>query len=190
MRPRDVLVGAGVLALAAGVAVVVDPGLAAIVDAQRTLVYAVGAITALFALGAIQRRRRATIEQAETPDPEDRATLRSPGDDVDAALRTGNVGPRTRAAPGGDSLRDRVRTVAVARLVDRENCTPEAAESMLEAGTWTDDPLAAAYFSQEHRAQLQEGYATRLRAFLGRTPSEADYARHAIAELVPEGSRW
>jgi hypothetical protein len=184
---RRLLVALGVLALAAGIAVAVEPALAAYLTASRALVYLPAVLLALFAVGAIQRRRQTPTEAAETGDPEDRVEFDRPGAAVDRALALGRVGPRTRAAPQTTTLRERIRPVAIAEISRRENCSREAAARALEEGTWTDDPVAASYFAPGIGVGQAEWAPSFLRPFVADEPSQAERARRAIAELAPLG---
>jgi hypothetical protein len=184
---RRLLVAIGVLALAGGIAVAVEPALAAYLAASQTLVYLPAILLALFAVGAIQRRRETPVEAAETGDPEDRVEFDRPGAEVDRELALGRVGPRTLAAPQSSTLRERIRPVAIAEISRRENCSREAAEEILREGTWTDDRVAASYFAPGVQIEQATWAPSFLRPFVSKEPTQAERARRAIAELAPLG---
>ncbi|MFB6256734.1 MAG: hypothetical protein ABEH58_08450, partial [Haloplanus sp.] len=93
-------------------------------------------------LRAVGERRSATIEGARPADVEDGVPTPVPGDDVDELL-----GAAARAPlPDEEArLRRRLREVAVAAVARRDGVSRTAAAERVEAGTWTEDPVAAAF---------------------------------------------
>jgi hypothetical protein len=56
-------------------------------------------------------------------------------------------GHSQRGAADRDAVRERLRELAVAHLVRETGASTAAAHDRLDAGTWTDDPVAAALFT-------------------------------------------
>lgn len=84
--------------------------------------------------------RRATDVEA----PERRHRVPVPGDDVDEQLDVAG-GWRGRGVTVREKVRDRLRAALVETLVLRENYTEATATDLVDEGTWTDDPVAAAF---------------------------------------------
>ena len=142
MRPLAVV---GVLAVAVGLLAALDRGIAAAISptsAVVTLIGVLGVVQGVRYANARRDRRRLLTDPGE---PERRAPAAVPGSDLDERIaRVANP------APGGyrdrRDLRDRVREVAVDAVARDRNCSPEAAATAVDDGTWSDDPVAAAFF--------------------------------------------
>lgn len=146
MNRRTALLAAGTAAAAVGLALAFAPGVAAAPSLSPDAPLLVGALAV--AAGAVRARAllRADAGAFDLPDPERARPVAVPGaafDDLLADL------PETPVA--GDQRRLKVRRdlrrAAVAALTRCHGVEPDAAEEMLEAGTWTDDPLAAELFA-------------------------------------------
>lgn len=143
-------VGGGCTALGIGALVVPstpDAGPLALVGALLV----VGTIGVALSIGRLStRRERPTPAGGEQP-----ATV--PGEAFDECLRSipaySDRGADRRAA-----VRERLRAVAVDRIVADTGCSPETAHERLDSGSWTDDPVAAALFTDapsSTRAQVR-----------------------------------
>lgn len=153
MRTRSLVAGVGVVAVLGGLAALagfVVPGL----NATFLFVTVVGLVAGVQGLRYALGRRNVDYRSTDTGDPELRYRVPTPGDDVDRRL--GGAGGWRRA--GASNLRTRLREAAVESLVLHDNCSPEAAEEHVEAGTWTDDPVAARYLG----ADVPLSWVTRL----------------------------
>lgn len=135
------IVGAGLVLL--GLAFVAVPGLTPPLTLGGTIVTAIGALALVQGLRTVQGRRRADVTQTELPTPERPRELPTPGEEIDAVIESGRV----RYGREGRELRDRLERAAVGALVLEEGLTEDEAWEALETGTWTDDPLAAAHFT-------------------------------------------
>lgn len=149
MNLRDALVALGIAIAIGGIAMVVDPGLAAFVPGPRLLVIVAG-VGILFQGVRIARTRRKT-EFSETETSNFEASLRvpTPGDEIDDILAQTRVvsfaDTRGRSSAQDDAYRE-LRSVAIDTITHRMGCSEGEAAEMLEAGTWTEDPRAAAFF--------------------------------------------
>lgn len=63
-----------------------------------------------------------------------------------------------------ESIRNRLRAVAIARLVRKGSNSPMEAKTEIEAGTWTRDPVAAAFLDSS--SHFVQGLSNRLRYWI------------------------
>lgn len=181
---RRLLFAAGVLAGLLGLALVLVPGIATGVSVSDVLVYALGGLALLLALGRIQRRRKAERREFQTPEPETPVELPAPGDDVDQRLRNlRDLRQRGRFPTERQDLDERLEEVAIRVIARRDDITRAAAERQLQEGSWTDDRLAAAYFAENVELPVGE----RLRIGIRTGSPTGIYARHAIEALARSG---
>jgi uncharacterized repeat protein (TIGR01451 family) len=137
----------GLVAVVTGVVtiLVVHP-LADALPSSFALVVLAGLLAVVSGLWLVRRRYRSRIRFADVPDVEAPIATPAPGTDVDSALhkltryREGTIKYR-------EQLQDRLGETAVAVLRNRANCSREEAIRRLEAGDWTDDASAAAFFA-------------------------------------------
>ncbi|GAA0724611.1 hypothetical protein J2744_002398 [Halorubrum trapanicum] len=153
MRP---LVVAGVLAVAVGLLAALDRGVAAAISPTSTVVTLIGVLGVVQGIRYANARRDRRRLPTDPGEPERRAPAAVPGADLDE-----RIARVASPAPGGyrdrRDLRDRVREVAVDAVARDRNCSREAAEATVDDGTWTDDPVAAAFFD------ARTGYPLRVR---------------------------
>lgn len=181
---RRLLFAAGILAGIFGLVLVFAPGMAAGVGVSDILVYLLGALALLLALGRIRRRRNAERREARLPDPESPVGLPAPGADVDERLRNlRRLTQHSRIQSERQDLDTRLEELAKRVIARREDISREAAENRLREGTWTDDRLAAAYFSESVEVPLGE----RLRLSIRTGSPTGVYASHAIEALAQRG---
>ena len=149
----------------------------------------VGALALLQGARYADERRHTRVRTAETGDPEVRRRLPTPGDgfDADAFPATGTVRYNTRRR-----LRERLREAAVETLVVRGACPPDAAEERVDAGTWTDDPVAANFLGTD---ASRLAFRRRVRLWVRRESAFAHRVRRAVdavnalhAGSVPDGA--
>lgn len=139
--------GGGVAAAVLGLALAVDPALVPGLSPNEALVVVLGAVALLYAGIPLHRRRATERRQAAGPDPETETALEPPGEEYDRLLAAaGSTNPHT--ANRRHRLRRQLLEAAVAAVRRREDCSAEAAREMLAGGTWTNDPLAASYFTR------------------------------------------
>jgi len=141
---RSALAAAGVVAVLVGVAFVLDPGLAAVVEGTDWQVTLLGLLALVQGVRLVAARRHADLDAAETGDPEITASMPVPGASFDDLLADSN-GRNSTARRNREQIRSRLRETAIEVVAWTEGCSRETAADRLEAGTWTDDPLAAAF---------------------------------------------
>lgn len=141
MRPLAVV---GVAAVAVGFVAVANRGVAAALDPSAVVVTLIGALAVVQGVRYANERRGRDRRIADPGEPERRELATVPGADLDE--RIARVADASRGGYASRrELRERVRTVAVAAVARDRNCSTAAAERAVEAGTWTDDPIAAAF---------------------------------------------
>jgi hypothetical protein len=145
----------------------------------------VGVLALLQGLRVARARRHSDIEQAALPDPEAIRRMDTPGEDFDDQLLALGSGRGRGTVRKRETVRSRLEDAALTAIAARENCSRERARERLEDGTWTDDPYAAAFFSDrvEHSPSWREWLRRSLRA---ETPFQrrARRAAAAIADLA------
>ncbi|MFB6104698.1 MAG: hypothetical protein ABEJ57_06395, partial [Halobacteriaceae archaeon] len=177
---RRLLFGAGVAAAVLGLVLIAVPGVAGGVAITELLVYGLGVLALLLAVGALYRRRNTAIAQAETGTPERPTPLPRPGSGVDTRLHNlVRLQSRARLANERTDLDERLEELAIRVIARREDCTRDDARTLLDRGEWTDDRYAAAYFADD----IDVPFRDRVRASLGGSVT-AQTARHAIEALA------
>lgn len=138
--------GIGVVLVLAGVGVVLSPSLAAAIPLTEALLAPVAVVGLLLGVWRIRVRYRTTPSHVSFPLPELPFALPTPGDDLDALVfGYTERGEGTLEYP--ERIGERLREVAIAALVDRDNITRDEAIDRLEEGNWTANQRAAAFFS-------------------------------------------
>lgn len=138
----------GVVLVLAGIGVLVSPEIADAIPLTEALLAPVAVVGLLLGLWRIRVRWQTTPGHLSLPDPEVPFALPTPGDDLDELVYGYTErGEGTLEYP--ERIGERLREVAIAALVDRENITQDEALDRLEAGSWTDNQYAAAYFSSQ-----------------------------------------
>ncbi|MEE6211193.1 hypothetical protein U3A55_13670 [Salarchaeum sp. III] len=178
MNTRRVALAVGVAAVALGVTLVVAPGFAGAFSTNRTAVFALGGLAALLAIRALSTRRAASREAASLPEVESRVTFDRPGTDYIDRIREAASSRLNRDAR---ELRAELRETAVRVLTTYDGYTQDGAESALDAGTWTDDPYAAAFFA---RTTPPRPLRLQLRDVFRGTAAFDHRATRAVAELA------
>lgn len=145
LRRRVVLVG-GLLAAGVGIALAVQPSLPLALDLGDGTVSVLGVIALLYAGVPLYRRYANDRQPVRDPEPETTLSLPSPGEEVDEMLSVA-AGVELTTAKQRLRLRRRLREAATAAIKQRQDCDTETASEMLEAGTWTDDVVAASFFT-------------------------------------------
>lgn len=178
---RRILFVAGVTAGVLGLVLVVAPGLVGGLGVSDILVYLLGIIALLLAIGRVQHRRKAERRETPTGDPETPIGLPSPGDDVNERIRNlSRLTQRSRIQTERQDLDARLEELAVRVLARREDITRDEARDRLTEGTWTDNRKAAAYFSEAVDVPLSE----QVRLSIQTGSPTGVYAIHAIEALA------
>lgn len=159
MNVRRLLSALGLAALGLGLVAIVWPGTIGL-DLDTAVVTLVGLLALVEALRSVQSRRRADLDEATTPDPELSAAVRAPGEDLESAV--GEFLGDRRTYYRGTRAREGLRAAAIAVLTEYEGDTESEAKTGIDAGSWTDDPYAAAFLGGEdaqgpsRRARLRD----------------------------------
>jgi hypothetical protein len=183
---RRGLAGVGAALVLAGVVVTAVPGL----DPGISRTLPPSALTALGALAALAGVAVVVHSPSEASEPEDvtdpAGTRSGPDVDVvgagfDRALADVErlSATRLRESDGPAYLRDRLRRAAVVTVARDRGVDHDRAADLVEDGTWTDDPVAAAFLSRTREAPPR----IRLREALSTTPRAVTRARRTAAEL-------
>ncbi|MDS0293714.1 DUF7269 family protein [Halogeometricum luteum] len=180
MNTGSLAAGVGVVAVLGGLAALagfVVPGL----SATFAFVTVVGVVAGVQGLRYALGRRNVDYRATDTGDPELRYRVPTPGDDADR--RVGSAGGWRRS--GASNLRKRLRGAAVESLVLHDNCSSEAAEGHIDAGTWTDDPVAARYLG----ADVPLPWTTRIGLLVRRESSAPARVARTVAavEAIHDG---
>lgn len=175
---RRALTALGVVVAVIGLFAFVDPTLAGAIFANEFYVSVIGLIALLQAGRVVRDARRSPVDYAETGDPELVEGVPTPGDGFDEALESTHD---VHSFQGMGEVEDRLEQIGPAVLERRLDCSPAEANERLEAGSWTDDPLAAAFFSDEASDRIP--LLTRLRIRWSKRSSFAVRAERAASEL-------
>ncbi|MEY7848172.1 DUF58 domain-containing protein [Natrarchaeobius sp. A-rgal3] len=173
---RVIPVVATVLAFAGGVAVLTGVGTLTLAQASVGII---GAISLIAAFVSFSHRRDAR-QYRSTPDPERRTPASIPGGrltDAIAQFNPHNVGRGyvTRRSVNG------LRSAVTAVLTRFQGRSEEEAAAAIEDGSWTDDPIASAFLSEEIDSPPQSA-RRRLTDRLGRDdPYRRGIRRTAVA---------
>lgn len=174
MIQRSVAAVGAAVALVGLVALVV-PSVTTSLPTDDTVVTILAVVLLLGAVREIHRRRQTTFDYTETSDTELTLELPTPGDELDRDLSRVTVTRFNQVQR--QHIRDEIRAVAVETIERRERCSEEVAESMLQDGTWTDDPFAASFFTRRPPRITRR---KRLRELLSSTPP---FKRRAVAAI-------
>lgn len=143
-RAGNALVAVAVVALTYGVAAAYEPDLAGLLVVTEWYVPLLGVLAVLLGYRSVQRRRRTEIRGVETADPEVVTPVEAPGAGFDRRVAAASSYRRT-TIQARQRVKERLADAAIAAIQRRQDCSHEAAADRLDAGTWTDDPFAAAF---------------------------------------------
>jgi len=132
----------GVFAVVAGFVILISPEVGSSLSVRYLVVMAIGGVLLLFAVRRWFKRVVSSVDTAKTPPVERRMTVSIPGDDFDEMLDDDSQNAMGRLQMK-ETAQDRLR--AVAEVVFAGDV--EDVDERLAAGTWSDDPDAAALFS-------------------------------------------
>jgi hypothetical protein len=187
---KDSIVGLGIAVAVAGIAIVVDPGLAGLVPSSRLFVIVAGVFILFQGVRVTRARRRTEFPEASLRVP-------TPGEEHDESLERTQVASfkDTRGQTSAqDDAYQLLRSVAIETITQRRGCSEEEAIEILEAGTWTDDPHAAAFFGADRDRGMVSVLDALRRVGQAETKFQrefrhAAYALQRLAEGEGEGAR-
>lgn len=164
-RTRWFLGGVGLFTAVTGFVLIADPRMAAGLTTNDVVISLLG----VFALSqaVFTGIRYASRDPLTVPAPELREEVRSPGESFDGDVH--------HLDPG---VRERLRSTAIDVLSRFGPATTQEAEQLLDDGTWTDDQLAAAFFSAD-----VSGSWIRRPPWLGGRPLVVEQAASTIEAL-------
>lgn len=171
------VLGGGLAVL--GLVAVFAPGILGSLPTDRALVLVLGVLLVLGGVREINRRRTTEQLYAETPDAEEIVELPTPGDAFDE--RFGQLTRTSYRVTERERIRQELAELTEETLVRRQGLSPEGARAAMEAGTWTDDPFAAAMFST---TSPRFGAVARVREFFGSKSAFHHRVERVAAELA------
>lgn len=184
---RPLLAAIGLVGFLVGIWVTISPEAATLIPLGRSFAELTGMVALFLGAFIVTRRRRVSRDRTEFPDAERRAPLPVPGDTVETLLdeastvrlysRPNSRGHRSQNA----GLRRRLTPAAVEILMTEYGDSPAEARRRLNAGDWTDDPHAAAFFMNGFPDWTPR--VVRARARLSTEDPVGQWARHAVDEL-------
>lgn len=174
MRWRSI---AGIAAVVLGLLALVDRSLAAAIALDETLLILVGVLAAVQGLRYANRRRHAEQVAVDVGEPETRYRAPHPGEALDDEFARA-AGWSRFEKPRRRKVRVRLRRTAAETLALRESLERDVAAARVEAGDWTDDPIAAAFLAADPTVPVR----ARLRSYLRReSPFEYGLRRTVTA---------
>lgn len=165
----------GVISVLVALFLVANPGVTVGRSLDYLPVVVVGAVILLRAGQLGVRRLFDSVTQATVPDVEGRTTVTIPGSDFDQLLDRRNLDFADRIHRT-DRITSRLTSVTldVLSMQDEVGQTPRDA---LESGSWTDDPVAAAFFE---RGDDDASLADRLRSITSRARPLSDRTARVV----------
>ncbi len=191
MVPKRIAVGV-LLVILAG-ALMAAPGASPVVPTAPQLLFALGLVVVAVGLRYIFSRGESS--ESSPPAVEGPAELPPPGNDIESQLQTLSTNPlRPNAKKHWKEtqveVQTQLRSLAVRTLTGRYNLSAAEANRMLDAGTWSENPHAVAFFTGSYpdwtpsRVSLRQKHLSS-RADIGKQ------AGHVIDELgaIERGER-
>ncbi|WP_435317739.1 DUF7269 family protein [Haloarchaeobius sp. TZWSO28] len=179
MKLRTILSVLGVAVAALAFALVLFPEVAAGMSMNEAILVVLGVAALLQGVRIGVSRTRNRYVQAETPDPEQSQELPTPGDDFDELLHVASTD--LRRIDSREQTTTRLERAAVATIARTQGCSQSEAKRRIEAGEWTDDPYAAAFFT----GTLEGGSLfSRVDLLSGRQSRYHRWAVHAATEIA------
>ncbi len=181
------LVVLGVAAVAAGFAVLVDRGLAGALDLSSAIVTAIGILGVLQGVRYVSVRRGRERRTTDLGEPERRDPATVPGTDLDRRIARATL-PGRRGRGAKNTVRSRVRSLAVRAVARGRDLSRDRAETLVEDGEWTDDRTAAAFLTRSASypiyVQLRGGLPRRSTFRIGLTAATDEVERLAGGERI------
>lgn len=142
------LVALGALAAAVGLAAVVRPSVVEGLSLPGVMLTLLGVVALVQGGRVVYGRYSADPPAERDPLPERRHVASVPGREFDATLGEAAAWGRRGGVSERREVRQRLRAATVAALTRYEGLSESEARERLAEGTWTDDPVAAAYFAR------------------------------------------
>ncbi|WP_459194075.1 DUF58 domain-containing protein [Halosimplex sp. J119] len=180
------LIAIGALLFVGAMALIVVPGAGSALPFGNEVIFGIGALGAVTGFGVARRRLKGEVEETVTPDPERPAGNPMPGEDVDRMLYE-MTHLRQGVNENREHLEDRLENLAVAVVRNREDCSVEEARRILDAGEWTDNEQAAAFFQGERTAAEEAGLSGSLLSGTDDVAAFENQFRETVEELIRVG---
>jgi hypothetical protein len=176
---RTVLLAAGTLSTAAGAGLLLVPSAGEGVGPLVLVGVVVGTLALTGSAGV--SRLSTPRERPEPPRSGAETGATVPGDEFDRRLASLSTHSSSDAEERA-AVRERLRTLAVDRVVAESGCSRATARERVERGDWTDDQVAAALFTDDRPSLVAQ-----LRALAGGTTPFRRRAERAVAVLTEGG---
>lgn len=188
---RRLLPALGVVVAGMGFLLLAVPGLAASLATGESVLYAIAGLSFLYALSVADDRATAEVEGHDVGEPETPQSLPAPGTEFRERMDL----VRRRSAFDNQrlhqSITEDLEMIAVAVVSRREGCPEDRARELLERGAWTDDPIAAEFFTT---SGLRMTTTDLVREMTGRRTPFSEKVDRVVDELEREwdvgGADW
>lgn len=180
---RAIATVVGLLAVVAGLTFAVRPRTAAGFGVGDVVVTAVGVTVFLYAGVVLVGRARTDRPTGSPVDPESLPDGPVPGDAFDDLLAVAG-GSTAVAGERRRRLHRRIERAAIAAIRRHSDCTESEARERLDSGDWTDDPLAAVYFTDGVVPMSEVSLRRRAHVTLTGTEPEILAAQRAAEEVA------
>lgn len=184
---RRLLLAAGLVVLVYGVGGMFVPALQLTALGSLALAGMLGALAVGLGLFVARQRWHAEFARTVLPDVELPLATPAPGSDVDDMVRR-LVKYRQGTLEYREQIRDRLGEVAIAVVSHRDDCTRDEAVARLEAGDWTDNQRAAAFFNPS-MGTPQPGFVEQLRNDIFSGESQYEETVRETVDAIAEKAR-
>ncbi len=180
---RSTLAGLGVLVAACGIGLLLVPGLAASLATGTSVLYAMALVSFLYGLSVADDRARAEVEGHDLEERETVQELPPVGTEFREEMELVRARSSFESQQLHQSITEDLQRIAVEVVSRREGCSERRARELLERGAWTDDPIAAEFFS---KSGLRMSTAELLSEMVGRRTSFSEKVDRVVDELVAQ----
>ena len=180
---RSYLAGLGVVVAVCGIGLLLLPGLAASLATGLSVLYAMALVSFLYGLSVADDRARAEIEGHDVAERETAQELPAPGAEFREEMALVRARSSFDSQQLHQSITEDLEGIAVQVLTRREGCSEYEARELLERGAWTDDPIAAEFFST---SGLRMTTTELLSEMVGRRTSFSEKVDRVVDELVDQ----
>lgn len=183
LRYLLLIVSAGAIAI--GGLVLAQPALAEHVSVHNILLGILGVGMILLGLARLQRARSVSRPERRTGTPERIIQVASPGGEVDTQMASFDR-PRKEYEVTLNALDDRLFRAATQVIKRERACGDEEAAKAIRTGDWTDDPVAAGYFSTETHEVIPTDWRERFRLEVAPDRVRRDRLARTMVALAEE----